>query len=392
MQFIDWFAGIGGFRRGMELAGHRCIGFCEYDTHAVASYISMHCITEKQRRDLAELSFKDRQLEILKPQYLNGEWYKRDVREVKGIEVPKASCWGFGAPCTSFSLAGAREGLDGESGLIKEIFRILGEIEEENRPEWIIYENVKGMFSSNRGFDYLAILLAMDELGYDAEWSVFNSKYAGVPQNRERVYTVGHLRQRGKRQIFPFERYSGEDNISVKKLGNCFPAKGQNGNIYDENGLSPTLSAGVGKKGNGIGSSNAPKIALNPTVICGIGEKKSNGGTQYYEQDRIYDATKVAGSLMRDSRMFYALPNNLEYQGDLIEIKVKDKVYYARWYAKEKHYIIVRRLTSKECFRLQGWSDDYYDKAAFVSTETNLYKQAGNGITVNIVKAIAERL
>lgn len=162
MNFIDFFAGVGGFRRGMELAGHKCIGFCEFDKFATASYTSMHLITNEQREYLATLPLKQRQKEILKEEYRNGEWYAKDITGVHADNIPKADMWCFGAPCQSFSVAGKREGMDGESGLIREIFRILNELSEENKPEWLVYENVKGMLSSNGGWDYAAILAEMD--------------------------------------------------------------------------------------------------------------------------------------------------------------------------------------------------------------------------------------
>ena len=167
MTFIDFFAGVGGFRRGMELAGHKCVGFCEWDRFAAASYTSMHLITEEQREYLATLDLKKRQKEILKEEYRNGEWYSNDIRDVHADSLPLADIWCFGAPCQDFSVAGHRAGLEGDrSSLVREIFRILNEYEEESdKPEWLIYENVKGMHSSNRGFDYLAILSEMDEGG-----------------------------------------------------------------------------------------------------------------------------------------------------------------------------------------------------------------------------------
>lgn len=174
MTFLDLFAGVGGFRRGMELAGHKCIGFCEWDKFARMSYISMHCITEDQREYLATLDMKNRQKEILKDEYLNGEWCSTDIRAVNAGNIPKADCWCFGAPCQDFSLAGERKGLDGDrSSLIREVFRILDELEEEDKPEWLIYENVKGMLSSNRGFDYLSILCELDRGG-----TIQNGKYS----------------------------------------------------------------------------------------------------------------------------------------------------------------------------------------------------------------------
>lgn len=213
MRFIDWFAGIGGFRRGLELAGHKCVGFCEWDKFATASYTSMHLITDEQRERLATMPLKQRQKEILKNEYRNREWYAPDIRYVRADDVPDAECWCFGAPCQDFSVAGKRAGLDGDrSSLVREIFRLVREKGEENKPEWLIYENVKGMLSSNRGFDFLAILLEMDELGYDIEWQLFNTKNFGIPQNRERVYVVGHKRSCGQKNIFPLR---SEEN------GNC---------------------------------------------------------------------------------------------------------------------------------------------------------------------------
>ena len=99
MKFLDFFAGIGGFRRGMELAGHECVGFCEFDKFAVASYTSMHLLTEKQREHLSTLPEKQRQKEILKEEYRNGEWYAADIRKVYAGDIPKADCWCFGFPC-----------------------------------------------------------------------------------------------------------------------------------------------------------------------------------------------------------------------------------------------------------------------------------------------------
>ena len=99
MKFIDFFAGIGGFRRGMELAGHECVGFCEFDKFATASYISMHLLTEEQRKTLEDIPIKKRQKEILKEEYRNGEWYANDIRRVYAGDIPKADCWCFGFPC-----------------------------------------------------------------------------------------------------------------------------------------------------------------------------------------------------------------------------------------------------------------------------------------------------
>ena len=111
MRFIDFFAGVGGFRRGLELSGHKCVGFCEWDKYATASYTSMHLITDKQHEYLSTLTMKQRQKEILKDEYRNGEWYSNDIRNVDARSLPTADCWCFGAPCQDFSIAGKRAGL-----------------------------------------------------------------------------------------------------------------------------------------------------------------------------------------------------------------------------------------------------------------------------------------
>ena len=244
LKFIDLFAGIGGFHEGMTRAGHECVGFCEYDRYAVASYTSMYLITEEQREYLATLPLKQRQQEILKEEYRNGMWYRQDIRTIKSGDVPRADIWCFGAPCQDFSLAGQRAGLEGDrSSLVGQVFRLINEISEEMRPQWLVYENVKGMLSSNGGKDYLAILAEMDRLGYDAEWQNINSKWF-VPQNRERIYTVGHLRTRGRSKIFPLQGTDGKDSVhGIEQVG-MVKSKRHNPNryrVYESSGISPTL-------------------------------------------------------------------------------------------------------------------------------------------------------
>ena len=544
MKFIDFFAGVGGFRRGLELAGHKCVGFCEWDKFATASYTSMHLITDEQREYLSSLTLKQRQKEILKNEYRNGEWYSNDIRNVDAGSLPAADCWCFGAPCQDFSIAGKRAGLDGDrSSLIREIFRLLEEQEEQDRPEWLIYENVKGMLSSNKGLDYLSILSEMDRLGYDVEWQNINSKWF-VPQNRERIYTVGHLRRYGSAEIFPItgsdvensilqigkreakrnnqnanRAYSvaglgpclstmqgggREPNIAVKVLGNTNPSgHGMNGNVYDSNGLNPTLTTnkGEGNKvaikikddflldgnnfnqrkvvhGNGsisrtvIGcghSGNEPKVAVPVIDVAhldktqngrrfkengdpmftltaqdrhgvGIGARYTENGFHLYRKDKkkstiqgthvtyqngnvqCLGTTHVPMTMEKigiidpqgrnkkevspkdihptlRSETHGNLPNvcvnihETSNYGNGIYVEMPEGfIVYAIWYEKERCYITIRKLTPKECFRLQGWTDDYFERAAFVNSDSQLYKQAGNGVTVNVIQAIAEKM
>lgn len=508
MKFIDFFAGVGGFRHGLELAGHKCVGFCEWDKFAAASYTSMHLITDEQRKYLSSLTLKQRQKEILKNEYRNGEWYANDIRNVDAGSLPEADCWTFGAPCQDFSIAGKRAGLDGDrSSLIREIFRLLEEQEEQDRPEWLIYENVKGMLSSNRGLDYLSILSEMDRLGYDIEWQNINSKWF-VPQNRERIYTIGHLRRFGRAKILPVTGTDGENSVcqigmrqSERKNPNAY-------RVYDKEGISPALGTmqGGGRepdvaikiigevnpsqdgqvhdisgiaKCHSAGHNNSPKVAI-PVLTPDRAEKRQNGRrfkengepmftltsqdrhgvaicplgvlrnvrTDYGKQIRkayesgdlkisrhkflAYEIRKdgcsnTLSSVEKDNYLALGIidpqgrnnkkvsPKDIcptlrsETHGNLPNVCVnihetsnygngiyvempEGFIVYAIWYEKEHCYITIRKLTPKECFRLQGWTDDYFEKAAFINSDSQLYKQAGNQVTVDVVKAIGDKI
>lgn len=178
MTFLDFFAGIGGFRLGMEMAGHTCLGHCEIDEAANRSYIAMH----HPRED---------------------EWYAGDIRTVKPGDLPAAEVYCFGFPCQTFSIAGRRAGFNDTRGtLFFEVMRLA----KERHPDLLFAENVKGLLNHDEGRTFGTIIRAMDELGYDAEWQVCNSKHFGVPQNRERVFIIGHFRGGGCTEpIFPLQ-------------------------------------------------------------------------------------------------------------------------------------------------------------------------------------------
>lgn len=419
MKFLDFFAGIGGFRKGMEAVGHECVGFCEFDKWAVASYTSMHLITEEQRQYLSTLTPKQRQKEILKEEYRNGEWYANDIRRVYAGDIPKADCWCFGFPCQDISVAGKQAGFQGNrSSLFFRVMYLVGQLKEEDKPTYLFIENVKNLLSVNGGWDFARLLIEMEQWGYDAEWQVLNSKDFGVPQNRERCFIIGHLRGRSTSKIFPIEGTDGKNSVSLKLFGCINGRNSQRERVYDSGGLSPTISTVPGEK------KTEPKIAI-PVLTPDRAEKRQNGrrfkdnGEPMFTltgQDRhgvaikVKEATKqgysecrvgvdavnlsVPGSKTRRGRVGKEIANTLDTscnQG--IFVKVSDElIAYAVWYEKYQCYIAIRKLTPKECFRLQGWPDDYFEKAEFVNSDSQLYKQAGNGVTVSVIKAIAEKL
>lgn len=200
MTFIDFFSGIGGFRRGMELAGHTGVGHCEIDKAAEASYRSMHTITDEQRRFLEVMPRHVRAKEILKDEYLNGEWYSNDVTGLGAGDVPAADVYCFGFPCQAFSIAGQRRGFEDTRGTL--IFDIL-RLAKERQPKILFAENVSGLLNHDGGVTFWTIISAMADVGYSVEWQVLNSRYFGVPQNRERVFIVGHLDGERTNKVFP---------------------------------------------------------------------------------------------------------------------------------------------------------------------------------------------
>lgn len=415
MTFIDFFAGIGGFRRGMELAGHKCVGFCEYDKYAVASYTSMHLVTESQRDDLLKMDLKRRQKEIMREEYRNGEWYANDIRTVETGSLPRADCWCFGFPCQDISIAGKQLGFSGRrSSLFFSVTGLIKDLEEENRPGVLFIENVKNLLSVNRGLDFAKLLIELDEIGYDAEWCLLNSKDFGVPQNRERVFIIGHLRGRGGRKVFPLGETDGihnksgedkekEDEIAcclmagsndkwqgsyvVKQIGNCMPTATRDnpnqGRIYDPSGISPCLNKMDGGGREPLIPISMTRKAYKETDIANT----LTAGTPDKKRGNYSPITGVAIPVSDPGRI------NKNQNGRRFK-KAGEEMFTLT--GQDRHGVSdgirIRKLTPKECFRLQGWTDEYFDRAAMINSDSQLYKQAGNGVTVSVIQAIAERL
>ena len=399
MTFIDLFSGIGGFRRGMEMAGHKCIGFCEYDKFAVASYTAMHLMTDEERKYIDTIPFRGRVKEANKEEYRHGEWYADDITELRADDIPTADCWCFGFPCQDISVAGKQAGLDGNrSGLFHTVIKLLEDTKEENRPSYLFIENVKNLLSVNRGFDFLTVLSELDKVGYDAEWQVLNSADY-VPQNRERIFIIGHLRGRSGRKVFPIERADGKNSVSI--IGHRDGYR-RNSQTYSSEGITEALDTGTG------GGRNF-NIAI--PIKCSRNECKGEVDCSHALMSRDYKGlcnqytTAVAipvltpdrtekrqnGRRMKENGEDMFTLTGQDRHG--VMVKLPNGVYaYAVWYEKYRCYIAIRKLTPKECFRLQGWQDKYFDRASLVNSDSQLYKQAGNGVTVPVIYEIAKRM
>ncbi len=380
MKFLDLFAGIGGFRLGMELAGHECVGFCEIDKFARESYKAIHSTKgEIELHDITAVSDES----------------------IRGIGSVDIICGGF--PCQAFSIAGNRRGFEDTRGtLFFEICRFASVL----RPKYLFLENVRGLLNHDGGATFETIIRNLDELGYDVEWQVLNSKNFGVPQNRERLFIIGHLRGECTRNVFPISGESEQSDhqppkieiigntknpngarkgtrsvvygsgglvgtltatdykepkqVAIKQFGILQPNFNQCGVVYETDGIAPTIRA---YQGGGL----EPKIRVK--------EATSKG----YAEAEVGDSVNLShpNSKIRRGRVGKQVANTLltgESQG-VIEPDFR-----------------IRKLTPRECWRLQGFPDWAFDKAQEVNSNSQLYKQAGNSVTVNVIAAIAKEL
>ena len=224
MTFLDFFAGIGGFRKGFELCGMRCVGHCEIDKYADRSYRAIHDVKED-------------------------EWYAADITKVAPADLPRADLWAGGFPCQDISVAGRQRGLDGaRSGLFFTLAQLVKGQSPENRPTWIVLENVKNLLSIHGGWDFATVLDTLASLGYRIEYGLLNTKYFGPPQNRERVFIVACRHPGAGRgpKIFPVPAGSGKALIQL--IGGM-----QGQRVYDPAGISVTMAAQSGGWGGKTG-------------------------------------------------------------------------------------------------------------------------------------------
>ena len=373
MKFLDLFAGIGGFRMGLESFGHECVGFCEIDKFARKSYKAIYDTEgEIELHDITQVT--------------NEEW-----RKFRGtVDI---ICGGF--PCQAFSIAGKRKGfLDETRGtLFFEIARAAKEI----KPPLLFLENVKGLLSHDKGRTFRTILSTLDELGYDAEWQILNSKDFGVPQNRERVFIIGHLRGAGGGPVFPIRGENGAANQADSKVMVIDDQGRKNKKIPPKN-IVPTLRAQA--------HGNEPKVAM-PVLTPDRANKRQNGrrfktdGEPMFTltaQDRhgvmirVCEATKkgYAEATVGDY-VNLEFPNSKTRRGRVGK-QVANTLLTSDSQGVVTEALKIRKLTPRECWRLQGFPDWAFDKAQEVNSNSQLYKQAGNSVTVNVIKAIAERL
>ena len=342
MNFLDLFAGIGGFRLGMERAGHKCVGYCEIDKYARLSYNAIHDTK-------GEIDYKD-----------ITEVTNEEFRKLRGkVDV---ICGGF--PCQAFSIAGNQLGFEDARGTL---FYEIARAAEQVKPRYLFLENVRNLLSHDKGKTFARMLKILDELGYDVEWQVLNSKNFGVPQNRERVFIIGHLRGECTYRVFPIRGKDEKFNTDgeINQVGNIGKSDNFGGNpqvtrVYDINGISPTFNT---MQGGG----REPKILVREATKQG------------------YAVADVGDSIN------FSHPNSKTRRG-----RVGKNIANTLLTSDEQGVVLsdykIRKFTPRECWRLQGFPDWAFDKAQAVNSNSQLYKQAGNSVTVNVIEKIAKRL
>lgn len=398
IKFIDMFGGIGGFRKGLEEASDKfkCVWYNDIDKYAVSVY----------------------------NHNFGGNYNAKDIKKVKATDIPDFDLLCAGFPCQAFSIAGKRRGFKDTRGtLFFEIARII----RAKKPKYILLENVKGLLNHEKGETFSTIIQTLAELGYECQWMVFNSKFFGVPQNRERVFIVGNLAGESRPEILPFrendKKIAGEVPAKgIQQTAQCMTARqytSWNGNFL-EDGTIKCLTAGAHSGG------------LHDSM------------TWLHQQDRVYDSDGISPTLQTSAggrhipmiaeKMNYIKLGKVYDNGDVAQanrVYLKNGIITSiRGNTRTKVYDkAIRRLTPIECERLQGFPDNWtkygyspekakHDKKGFYTKEsiwnfkllrrfkrkvrhnkplveisdTQRYKMLGNAVTVNVIKAIGERL
>lgn len=366
------FAGIGGFRAGLTRAGgFQCVGHCEIDKHAEASYRAIHDVREEER-------------------------YDPDARTIDPNDLPDFDLLCGGFPCQAFSLAGKKRGFaDARGALFFEITRLA----EAKRPSYLLLENVPGLLSHDGGRTFAAILTTLSDLGYHVEWTVLNSADFQVPQSRKRVFLICYLDPRCAGKILPVFGTGGKALVQV--LGGP-----QGSRVYHPEGVACTQTAGAGGTGGKTGLYLLPPQGASFVDLC-VGKPRRT------ELARCLTARYGQTSLSnhrgeRSGVLLIQEATKKGYKeagpGDTVDLGYVGSATRAGRVGQQMAHdpasvqgVVerggrIRRVTPRECLRLQGFEDRQIDKILAITSDAQAYKQAGNSVTVPVIEAIGRRL
>jgi len=384
IKIMELFSGIGGFSLGLEQAGFTFSKhyFSEIDKHAIANY---------------KYNFK------------NAE-YIGSVTDVRGTRG-QADIITFGSPCQDFSLAGNRKGMEGQrSSLILEAIRLISEIQ----PSVFIWENVKGTFSSNDGADFWAILNAFTNIGnYRLEWQLLNTSWF-LPQNRERIYLIGHFAGRSIGNVFPITENDGLFNeperteerrtqteysttlkasgamkaddtfIKIPKKAGCLTGGGHSGGLHSDMTVIPVLTPDRKEK-----RQNGRRFKENGEPAFTLSCQDNHGVMIATNTKKGYDV------MTKEDSLNFSVPNSKTRRGRVGKGVAQTLDTQCNQGVLEK--TVIRRLTEIGCERLQGFPDDWtrygnYEGEIKEISKTQRYKLCGNAVTTKVVENIGKRI
>ena len=376
MKFIDLFAGIGGFRYGLQKVEIESESSSDHESGASQhGQRAFHCVWSNEWDKYAN--------QIYKKHY--GECDTRDIRTVDTKDIPDHDLLCAGFPCQSFSIAGKRLGFEDTRGtMFFEIARII----RDKRPRYFLLENVKGLLSHDEGKTFQTILGVLSDLGYEYQWQVLNSKNFGVPQNRERVFIVGHLRETSRPEVFPIgESYSISHQTKYAEQAG-------------RSRISSTIDARYGSL------RNAGETYLH--YIGGIKGKRDmwlkndkQHSRNFSQGQRVYSSDGIASTIAGNAgglggkTGLYAIPvltpDRMEKRQNGRRFKNDGDPAFTLT-SQDKHGVYdglsIRRLTPVECERLQGFPDNWTEGIS----DTQRYKCLGNAVTTLVITEIGRKL
>jgi len=387
MKYFSMFSGIGGFDVALNRLGHKCVGHSEIDKYAEAVY----------------------QLRLGGTNY--GDATQIDPSRIPDFDI---LCGGF--PCQSFSIAGKRGGFADTRGTL---FYEVARIAKAKRPRILFLENVKGLLSHDEGRTLAVILDTIRKLGYDVEFGVVNSRYFGVPQNRERIFIVGRARDRSGGPIFPIRQSQGEVGEARKPCSATIHAGYYKQGGRDQQYVTEQMGIGISRDEGIIGeintafslnssdwrglNRNQTQTAIIHNVYGGFGEETPRIFTEYSPTIRTPQGGGHLPMVISFQTRSPDRPSLKYSSGGSGTLTKQDGTSFcldqscAQGIADLAHSKI-RRLTPIECERLQAFPDNWTKTGldeknkVFVVSDTQRYKMCGNAVTVSVVQEIAEKL
>ena len=366
IKYLDMFSGIGGFRSGLEkVGGFKCVGYCEIDEYARRAYEALYDT--------------------------KGEMCFEDARTINPDMLPDVDviCGGF--PCQSFSIAGKRRGFDDIRGTL---FFEIARIAAVKKPALLFLENVPGLLSHDEGRTFATILSTLDNIGYDVWWQVLNSANFGVPQSRKRLFIIGYNREKSAGEVLAFTE--SNPKTLVKRISGS-----EGSRAYSAEGLSCTLTANGGGSGGKCGLYEIPDDKIHG-CFCDMNE-----GTKITELCRCITARQNSGISNRKSEHSGVLMMSENPIPIINPFKESTRQNGRRWKnsddpaftltVTDRHGIIymggIRRLMPIECWRLQGFTDEQFNKLISAGiSDTQLYKMAGNAVSVPVISAFGKQI